>query len=135
MKLTTVLFDLDGTLLPMDQDEFVKYYFGLLAKKLAPYGYEQESLIKGIWQGTAAMVKNDGKKTNEQAFWDDFAGRFGDKVRADEPIFAEYYRTDFQKVKAACGFDPAAAEAVRQIKATGLRVALATNPIFPAIAT
>ena len=40
MAITTVLFDLDGTLLPMDQDVFVKTYFGLLAKRLAPLGYE-----------------------------------------------------------------------------------------------
>ena len=50
MKLTTVLFDLDGTLLPMDQDEFVKTYFGLLAKKLAPHGYDPKKLVDGIWQ-------------------------------------------------------------------------------------
>ena len=36
-KLTTVLFDLDGTLLPMDNDAFTKGYFKLLARKLAPY--------------------------------------------------------------------------------------------------
>lgn len=32
MSIKAVLFDLDGTLLPMDQEEFVKAYFGLLAK-------------------------------------------------------------------------------------------------------
>ena len=32
-KITTVLFDLDGTLLPMDQDLFVKSYFGILFPK------------------------------------------------------------------------------------------------------
>ena len=32
MKITTVLFDLDGTLLPMDQDVFIKDYFGRLAR-------------------------------------------------------------------------------------------------------
>ena len=31
--ITTVLFDLDGTLLPMDQDVFVKDYFGRIAAK------------------------------------------------------------------------------------------------------
>ena len=35
MNIKAVLFDLDGTLLPMDQDIFVKSYFGLLAKKLS----------------------------------------------------------------------------------------------------
>lgn len=28
--LKAVLFDLDGTLLPMDEKEFTEYYFGLL---------------------------------------------------------------------------------------------------------
>ena len=45
MKIKAVLFDLDGTLLPMDQDSFIKTYFGLLARKLAPYGYETEKLV------------------------------------------------------------------------------------------
>ena len=35
-----ILFDLDGTLLPMDNDRFTKGYFHLLAQTAAPYGYE-----------------------------------------------------------------------------------------------
>ena len=46
--LKAVLFDLDGTLLPMDQDAFVEGYFGLLARKMIPYGYEPEKLVKAI---------------------------------------------------------------------------------------
>lgn len=135
MKLTTVLFDLDGTLLPMDQDEFVKTYFGLLAKKLAPHGYDPKKLVDGIWQGTAAMVRNDGRSTNEEAFWVKFSELFGDGCREDIPLFEEYYATDFQKAKASCGFNPKAAETLAKIKAMGLTTVLATNPIFPAIAT
>ena len=37
-KLKMVLFDLDGTLLPMDMDVFTRGYFKLLAKKAAPRG-------------------------------------------------------------------------------------------------
>lgn len=135
MAITTILFDLDGTLLPMDQDLFVKRYFGLLAAKLAPHGYDPKALVDGIWAGTAAMVKNDGSCTNEEAFWNDFAGRFGEHVRNDLPLFDEYYRTDFPKVQDSCGFEPMAAPTVKRIKAMGYRVALATNPIFPAVAT
>lgn len=134
-NITTVLFDLDGTLLPMDQDTFVKAYFGLLAKKLAPYGYETEKLIPAIWEGTAAMVKNDGSATNEEAFWKCFATRFGQDVRKDEPLFDEYYRNEFSAVQASCGFAPGAAEVVAFLKSKGIRMALATNPIFPAVAT
>ena len=133
--ITTVLFDLDGTLLPMDQDEFVKYYFGLLAKKVAPLGYDPKTLPGNIWSGTAAMVKNDGSCTNEAAFWKRFAAIYGEDVRKDEPVFRHFYENEFNGARAACGFNPKSAETVAAIKARGLRVALATNPIFPAVAT
>lgn len=133
--LTTVLFDLDGTLLPMDQDVFTKYYFGLLARKLAPLGYEKDSLIAAIWKGTGAMVKNDGSKPNEAAFWETFTKVTRPDAMDDMPVFEDFYRNDFQQAKASCGFNPDAKKTVDEIKAMGLRVSLATNPIFPAIAT
>lgn len=135
MKITTVLFDLDGTLLPMNMDEFIKAYFGNLAKKLSPFGYEPEKLIKAIWSGTGAMVKNNGTCTNEEAFWQDFCGIFGEQARNDIPHFDEFYRTDFQKVKEVCGFAPEAEQVVSLLKEKGIAAVLATNPIFPAVAT
>ena len=130
-----ILFDLDGTLLPMDQNTFVKAYFGGLAKRLAPFGYDPEKLVAAIWKGTAAMVRNDGSKTNENAFWDAFANIFGESVKADEPKFDAFYREDFDKVSVSCGYNKKAKETVDAIKERGFRVALATNPIFPSIAT
>lgn len=135
MKITTILFDLDGTLLPMDQDQFVKYYLGMLAKKLAPHGYDPERLIAGIWKGTGAMVKNDGTDTNEDTFWNCFNEFMGKNARQDEAIFQHFYENEFGAAKAACNFNPKAAEVIKTIKEKGFRVALATNPIFPAIAT
>ncbi len=135
MSITTVLFDLDGTLLPMDQDKFVQAYFGKLAQKLAPHGYDPKKLVAAIWKGTAAMVANDGKKTNEEVFWDKFCQIFGKKAREDEPIFQKFYEEVFIIAKTACGYNQRAAEAVALVKEKGLRVALATNPIFPAVAT
>ena len=135
MKITTVLFDLDGTLLPMDQNVFIKAYFGGLARRLAPHGYEPQKLIDSIWQGTAAMVKNNGDVTNEERFWQGFEDAYGKPARQDEELFAAFYREDFDKVRTSCGYTPAAREIVDTVKACGLRAALATNPIFPAMAT
>lgn len=135
MGIRAVLFDLDGTLLPMDQATFTKAYFGGLAKRLAARGYESEKLIDSIWQGSAAMVGNDGEKTNEEVFWDKFSEIYGKDVRKDEPYFEAYYKEDFDGVKSVCGFNPNAAKAVEEIKSLGLRTALATNPLFPSIAT
>lgn len=133
--ITTILFDLDGTLLPMDQEAFVMDYLKRMAVKLAPHGYDPQALSKTIWKGTGAMVKNDGSCTNSDAFWKVFESVFGAESRKDEPLFEEYYKTDFQKVKDACGYDPRANEAIQEIKSLGYRVALATNPLFPSIAT
>lgn len=134
-KIKAVLFDLDGTLLPMDQDEFTKGYFGLLVRKMAPFGYDPERLIDGIWSGTAAMVKNDCERTNEEAFWRRFAEIFGDGVYEHKSIFEEFYAVDFKGAQRFCGFNSDAAEVVSLARSLGFRVALATNPIFPAIAT
>lgn len=135
MSIKMILFDLDGTLLPMDQEVFVKTYLGLLAKKLAPYGYEPDKLIQAVWAGTAAMVKNDGKESNEERFWQTFAQVYGVDAKKDIAVFDDFYRNEFAGVKEVCGYHPKAAETVRVLKEKGFRVALATNPIFPQIAT
>ena len=133
--IKNILFDLDGTLLPMDQDKFANGYFRRLVKKLAPLGYEPQKTVDGIWAGTAAMVKNDGKRTNEEAFWIKFEEIFGERVNNDKPVFDDYYRNEFNEVKSDCGFNPAAADTVRKLKGKGFKLILATNPIFPAVAT
>lgn len=135
MKKTTILFDLDGTLLPMDQDLFTTTYFKDLAVKLAPLGYDPHSLAGNIWAGVAAMVKNDGSRTNEAAFWEAFSHIYGENARDDAPVFEEFYAKEFQKAQKVCGFAPQAGETVRRLKEMGYRVVLATNPIFPAVAT
>ncbi|MCH5278273.1 MAG: HAD family hydrolase [Christensenellaceae bacterium] len=135
MDITTVLFDLDGTLLPMDQDAFTKGYFKLLAAKLAPHGYEPKQLIDAVWAGTAAMVMNDGLHSNETVFWEKFSKIYGERALTDRPLFEHFYAEDFQAARTICGHNPKAAEMVKKLKALGYRVALATNPLFPAIAT
>lgn len=133
--ITTVLFDLDGTLLPMDNDEFTKYYFKFLCEKLAPYGFDSEELIQAIWTGTAAMVKNDGSQTNESAFWKRFAAVLGDRVNTYRPVFEDFYRNEFNSAMNVCGKNQALIDLIHDLKERSYRIALATNPIFPAIAT
>ncbi|MBQ9716200.1 MAG: HAD family hydrolase [Clostridia bacterium] len=135
MELKAVLFDLDGTLLPMDQDLFVKSYLGSFAQKLVPHGYDPKQFIQAVWLGVSAMVQNDGKRYNEALFWDQFEKIFGQKVFDDMPVMDEFYQKDFDKSKQVCGFNPKAKLVVDEIKNMGIKVVLATNPIFPAIAT
>ena len=135
MPITAVLFDLDGTLLPMDQELFAKTYFTSIAKYVAPRGYEFDSLIKGIWAGTKAMMKNTGEKRNDTVFWETFASLFGNRVYNDMPTFDRFYAEHFDDIAPVCGHDARAARAVRLCRERGRKTVLATNPIFPKIAT
>ena len=133
--ITTVFFDLDGTLLPMELDSFLESYFDLLIKKLSLHGYDAETTTNGMWESLFAMLNNDGSRTNEDAFWDRFSQEVGKDARNDAAIFQDFYRNEFHGTKVACGYDPKAVETVAAVKARGLRVVLATNPLYPAIAT
>ena len=57
MSYQAILFDLDGTLLPMDQEVFTKGYFKALASVLCPMGLEADALTAAVWAGTKAMVQ------------------------------------------------------------------------------
>ena len=136
--IKAVLFDLDGTLLPLDNDTFINDYFKRLVAWLVPYGYEPKEVSDTIWKGTVAMVKNDGTKTNEALFWQVFSSVYGEeKAKADESYFDAFYNSPegFDKVREVMGFAPLASEAVSLVKELGLRPILATNPVFPSIAT
>ncbi len=134
MPIKYVFFDLDGTLLPMDE-RFNDAYFGGLCKKMVPHGYEPKTLIATIWAGVKEMVKNDGSRTNEDAFWDTFEKVIGKNARKDEPYFAAYYEEDFDSIADVCPCDPRARLILDMLHEKRIPAVLATNPIFPAIAT
>ncbi len=135
MKINAVFFDLDGTLLPMDQDIFIKAYLGGLIRTLAPRGYDPEAIGNALWDSTRAMMKNDGRTSNEEVFWRSFCKILGDGVRGEERLLEEFYKSDFQAISKVCGYTPRAKELVERIKAAGLTVVLATSPLFPRVAT
>lgn len=133
--IKVVMFDLDGTLLPMHQETFVKAYFGGLAKKMQPFGYDMNEVVEAVRYGVGSMIKNDGSKTNEEVFWDAFAKLLGEGIRERVPDFDDFYKNEFQKLKDVCGFDQRAKDVVELVKNKGFRVVLATSPMFPKIAT
>lgn len=133
-KITTVLFDLDGTLLPMDVDVFTNAYFAELAKKAAPYGYtDVKALVAAVWNGTKAMVQNDGTVSNCERFWSSFAQEMGETALEMRPVFDDFYAREFDRVKAFVGENPLARTVIDALKQKGYEVVLATNPIFPLV--
>ena len=133
-KYDAVLFDLDGTLLPMDNDLFIKTYLGLLAKKMAPRGYDKDLLIPALWKGTGAMIKNDGVKTNAEVFWGVFSKVFGERIYNDIADFDKFYENEFHKAAEITFPTELAQKAVDLAREKADKVILATSPVFPAVA-
>ncbi|MBR6742353.1 MAG: HAD family hydrolase [Clostridia bacterium] len=134
-KYKAILFDLDGTLLPMLMDKYVTAYMTSLCAYLAPYGFEPKALSENMWKSIAKMRYNDGTKTNEEAFWDEFTEIYGEKAALAKTHLDGYYSTEYQKVESACEGQNRAKELISLCKEKGFRVFLATNPLFPRVAT
>lgn len=133
-KYEAILFDLDGTLLPMDNDLFIRTYFGLLVKKMAPRGYDKERLIPALWKGTGAMIQNNGVKTNAEVFWSVCSQIFGEHVYDDIADFDRFYENEFHGAASITFPTDLAQIAVDLAREKADKVILATSPVFPGVA-
>ncbi len=128
------LFDLDGTLLPMDQDLFMKVYFGALVEKFSSI-LKPEITMGGMNAGVKAMLKNDGSKTNEEVFWKSFEEVTQCTSEDVQHLIEDFYLNDFKKTKMACQTSPISKKLIDVLKEKGVRLICATNPLFPRTAT
>lgn len=130
-----ILFDLDGTLLPMKQDDFIKDYFSRLAMKFIKFGIEPKQFKTALFSGVEAMVKNDGCRSNEDAFWDTFLAFVPGDLALFKSSTMDFYQNEFNEVIHSTQPTEWASKVIRAAKDKGLQVYLATNPLFPQIAT
>lgn len=133
--MNTFLFDLDGTLLPLEQEKFVEAYFSELSKKCISMGYKHDIALKAVIKGVKAMLANDGSVTNKERFWGAFEEALGNSVISDIPEFMSFYTNEFRAVKGHTYPTELARECIKELKNKGYSLILATNPLFPAVGT
>lgn len=133
--IKTILFDLDGTLLDMDQDTFLRAYFKKIAGYFAVRGYDPVRFSEAMYKSVYVMLNNDGKQTNEEIFWNTFPALYGDEsMRDDIPKFEVFYQTAFGELESLCKEKVGAVEMLKKLREMGLSIVLASNPVFPYIA-
>ncbi len=130
-----VFFDLDGTLLPMDMDEFFADYFRSISKYIGDF-IEPEVVEELI---TASVLEIAADLTPNVSNIDKFVKVF---KRKDERVtdgllekIDEYYLYKFDELCNIVRHTPLLKEIVDVIRSKGYRMVLATYPCFPRIAT
>ena len=129
----TFLFDLDGTLLDLEIDKFLECYFDALSREFSDLCESKEKFISILMGSTKKMIENDGEKSNQEVFMDDFLA----KITADDQEllkkrFDYFYKNKFPKLQIHFNFDSStSSELLKYIKGKGKRLVLATNPLFP----
>lgn len=128
--LKAFFFDLDSTLLQMNQDEFIKNYFDSLKNYAIKKNLDVKKFFYYLNLGIEAMLNNDGSKTNLEAF-NEAAGCYKELLNE----MPNYYKEEFQSLKKVSIYNPLSNLIVKELKAKGYKIVLATNPLFPKEAT
>jgi len=134
--LSGVLFDLDGTLLEIDLDAFLRDYFAALGPVVAEVmgaDADVDVALQAVMTSTEAMTLPHADSTNREAFNATFRRLTGTNLDLDEYAlpFERFYAEVFPTLRGKMVPRPGAREAVETALSLGLKVAIATNPIFP----
>lgn len=129
-----ILFDLDGTLLPVDFEALLQNYFQLLTEEFSDL-MDGEEFIGVLMKATEVMIKNDGKKTNQEVFMESFFALIEvekeEQRREIRERFDYFYKEKFPLLQNDLNIDKTSVEIINLFKETGKELVIATNPLFP----
>ena len=136
MKRDTLFFDLDGTLLPLNMNAFVAQYMEILKKLDIKTSIGKHLSGYRLKRAFQYMLSPDHPDlSNEDAFFDYIQTKCKISRSRLEPLFDLFYGEYFDDLEVHAAREPMVREIVDIVKHKGYRLVLATNPIFPRIAT
>lgn len=130
--IRAVGFDLDGTLLDLDPG-FISQYLDAMDRIVSPR-LRYPRLSEAILASTAVMCAHDGSRPLADVFYEDFFGRTGLPREAVEAEFTRFYEKEFAQLSFLGRPVPGVHGVLAEVRGLGLKVALLTNPVFPAAA-
>ncbi|TFG23216.1 MAG: HAD family hydrolase [Promethearchaeota archaeon] len=129
-QIKAILFDLDGTLLEINLNLFIRDYLKGLSASIA-HIIPQKKLIPHLMKVSKIMENNDGKETNEILFKKSFFPLIGYSQEEIEPLFMNYYEQGFSKLKHHAKKKPEARPLMSYLFDKGYDVVIATTPLLP----
>ncbi|MCT4632428.1 MAG: HAD family hydrolase [Firmicutes bacterium] len=128
--INTIFFDIDGTLLTIDKLSFHKEY----SKRLCMYFSDMCSIdtMSGILKiGTMNMIKNDGSRSNKEAFTEHLRDIVGNDTDKYLERFDTFYMNEFNKLSIFGKEKVHMKESIEILKEKGYKLAIASNPMLP----
>ncbi len=132
--IKAILFDLDGTLLNMSTEYFVEKYYKLLARDFKDVK-NCELFLKGFNIGYFDMRANDTDKTNDVIFVESLKKNYPDYTDEIYQDVSKFYQTSFNELADNLEDHSSARKMIKDLKEKGYKIVLATNPVFPRVAT
>jgi FMN phosphatase YigB (HAD superfamily) len=131
-----ILFDLDGTLLDIDMNDFLPHYFRKMMEMAVREGYEHsEQLVKQVFKSTEVMINNKNPALrNEEVFLEDFFTHWPYPREEFVDFFDRFYINEFPLLKQHTRPFPGIPEMMQLIMQKNLKVVIATNAVFPHLA-
>jgi FMN phosphatase YigB (HAD superfamily) len=131
MTKTTLLLDLDDTLLDTNMEAFIPAYFSALSANLTDV-VEPDVMLPALMGGTKRMMNSDDPAlTLRETFDAYFFPKLGCDRAALDGRINRFYDEVFPSLQHITKARPEAVEFVDWAFAAGHRVAVATNPYFP----
>ena len=134
IKKLTVLFDLDDTLIADFSTKFMPAYINALGDWIT--NVPQEKVVPGIRNATRKMmVKQKAAGTLEECFNWYFYSKQGLLKDELSSVIDNFYETRFLELKKYLTPIPGITEMMAKIHQMGHDICIATNPLFPRVAT
>jgi len=128
------LFDLDGTLLPVELDFFLRHYMDALYKSFRGI-MDRRGFDEALLGATYETISNlDPSVTNLEAFARAFSLSTGMDWDTLWPMIRKYYSDEYPSLRKYVTAELPAREVVSECVADGWEIVLATQPLFPEVA-
>lgn len=132
--ITTLLLDLDDTLLTNNMNRFLPEYLRRFGEFMSET-VDPDKFVGQIMTGTNAMLQDaDPTRTMERAFAEVFYPALALDEQETLPLLARFYREVFPDLRSITETRSGARELVKAALSTGHEVVIATSPLFPLMA-
>lgn len=129
--IEAILFDLDGTLLQVEMQEFIPSYLRMLSSWFVPE-IEPDRFQATVRAAIFSLLQSrDGILTNEEQFLHALERQLGIAPERFRRVYDQWLEAEVETLKPLIRRHPLAETLIEEAFARGGRVVIATNPVFP----